>query len=321
MRIVKCRVLKPIRLWLSDGGRKLAVANGEPTGRRPWCVDVYDLHTGDTPAGLGGGLSGRLIDGFDDQGRLRVIPAKAFPLNLGGMACTEAIRTPRPWDVEPDRVVRTAASPVVLSSDGSRCVAAVGFTLRLFVKRANGEWAEKWQREVRNRATGSIRFLRNDSRFTLVESEYPRKGRPFTRHSLLVWDVRTGREVGRTEPTRRPFSHLVPVGRQLVVGRNDASGILPAGEVLAYDADQLDRGPREVLASQSPIAAVCADPLGRFVLTATAKLVTQWDPATWLPVRTFNWKIGTITCLTVSPDGTVAAAGGHQGKVAVWDVE
>lgn len=323
MRIVKCRIMKSVRLWLSDSGRKLAVANGELSQRRPWCVDVYDLLTNATPAALGGGLGGRLIDGFDDQDRLRVIPGKAFPMNLGGMACTEATEVQSlNRIVYLNELFRTAASPVILSADGSRCVAAIGYTLRLFTKKAGREWVEKWQRNTRTRMTGPIRFLRSNTRFTLVEEVFGRNGKQAIPHRrLLVWDGRTGREVGRTEPSVRPFSHLVPIGKQLVAGRNAAFGDPALGEVLAYDSDHLDREPHEVLASESPIAAVCADPLGRFVLTATAKLVIQWDPTTWLPICTFNWKIGTITSLTINSTGTLAAAGGHQGKVVVWDIE
>ncbi len=315
MRIVKCQIMQPARLWLSDSGRKLAVAEA-------WRgVDVYDLHTGCVGVGLGGGFIGRLIDGFDADDRLRVIPGKAFPLNLGRMVHTEVTKLPLIPPAWADEVAATVAGPIALSADGRRCVAAIGFTLRLFVKGASGEWAEKWKRDTEAHLSGRIRFLPGDTRCSFVETVFAGKHNPFTRYSLVVWDMRAGREAGRSTPTRRPFTHVVPVGRQLVVGTNATAGKVLSSELVVFEADHLDREPRTVASGKDPIAAVCADPLGRFVLTAAGKLVTQWDPATWLPARTFNWKIGTITCLTVNPNGTIAAAGGYQGKVAVWDVE
>ena len=61
---------------------------------------------------------------------------------------------------------------------------------------------------------------------------------------------------------------------------------------------------------------------GRVLLTAgsdgSARL---WDSATGGALKSFAWNIGKVKCATFSPDGLLAAAGGENGQVVVWDVD
>jgi WD40 repeat protein len=47
--------------------------------------------------------------------------------------------------------------------------------------------------------------------------------------------------------------------------------------------------------------------------------VSVWDTETWKSVQAYDWGIGSVQSVSVSPDGALAAAGTEDCKVAVWD--
>lgn len=49
--------------------------------------------------------------------------------------------------------------------------------------------------------------------------------------------------------------------------------------------------------------------------------VSEWDTTTWQVVRQFDWKIGPLISVAVSPDGCRAAVGSRLGNVLVWDLD
>jgi WD40 repeat protein len=59
----------------------------------------------------------------------------------------------------------------------------------------------------------------------------------------------------------------------------------------------------------------------RLVTVSNDETVRLWDAATWNEIEGYEWKIGKLGCVAVSPDGMRMAAGGHTGKVVVWDVD
>jgi WD40 repeat protein len=67
-------------------------------------------------------------------------------------------------------------------------------------------------------------------------------------------------------------------------------------------------------------AAAAFHPSGRYFLLANdTPVVTAFDTATWRPAHRWDWKAGPLRSVAVSPDGTLAAAGGANGAVVVWD--
>ncbi|QEL15964.1 WD40 repeat domain-containing protein [Limnoglobus roseus] len=63
-------------------------------------------------------------------------------------------------------------------------------------------------------------------------------------------------------------------------------------------------------------------PDGRHLLrVGQGASVSLWDTAAWEPARSYNWKAGRLSSLTVSPDGTRAAVASERGKIVVWDLD
>jgi WD40 repeat protein len=75
---------------------------------------------------------------------------------------------------------------------------------------------------------------------------------------------------------------------------------------------------------------VAFHPDGTRLLTAGLdQLVHVWEvpsarpeglTATWKEVKRYDWKIGPIHSVSVSPDGLTAAAGGEKNRIVVWDL-
>jgi WD40 repeat protein len=59
----------------------------------------------------------------------------------------------------------------------------------------------------------------------------------------------------------------------------------------------------------------------RLVTVSNDKAVRLWDATKWTEVGGYEWDIGKLRAVAVSPDGLRMAAGGDTGKVVVWDAD
>ncbi len=59
----------------------------------------------------------------------------------------------------------------------------------------------------------------------------------------------------------------------------------------------------------------------RLVTVSNDETVRLWDTSSWKEAGGFEWQVGKLGCVAVSPDGMRMAAGSHLGKVVVWDVD
>ncbi len=135
-------------------------------------------------------------------------------------------------------------------------------------------------------------------------------------HRLTAWDVKPFRVRFRTE--------LADIGEFA----NGSVAVLPDGDRIVYAAaDQLrcvsmSGGPGWEATLKRPAVDLALHPNGHALLVADgSKRVTQFDTDSGRPVNSFDWGVGKVSCVDVSRDGTLAAAGGEKGQVVVWDAE
>jgi WD40 repeat protein len=73
---------------------------------------------------------------------------------------------------------------------------------------------------------------------------------------------------------------------------------------------------------KKPPLEIALHPRGHTLLVADgSKKVTAYDTSNGKAAVQYDWGIGKIGCVTYSPDGILAAAGGEKGQVVVWDAE
>jgi WD40 repeat protein len=63
-------------------------------------------------------------------------------------------------------------------------------------------------------------------------------------------------------------------------------------------------------------------PTGRYLFASSNDTTVHvFDVYGWDRIARFTWKLGRLRSVAVSPDGLLAAAGGDNGEVLVWDVD
>ncbi len=135
-------------------------------------------------------------------------------------------------------------------------------------------------------------------------------------YDLLIRDAATGALVARG---RYPYSMLArpryrPDGRQIVAVRGM---VLVVWDPLMPGKPQLVKND-----TRSKFTAAAYHPSGRYLFTTSYDAtVSVWDTEDWVRVRRFDWDIGRLRSVAVSPDGLLAAAGSDRGRVVVWDVD
>lgn len=131
---------------------------------------------------------------------------------------------------------------------------------------------------------------------------------------VRVLDMDTGAPLSGFTPdfvdrTSMATVALSPDGRRLV--------ILGDQGLRSFDVDTGERSGRADVPSGEALAFA---PDGRCVAAGDGDRIRLWEVATWHEQSSFAPGIGPITAVTFSPDGMLAAAGGSDGRIAVWDV-
>lgn len=271
-------------------------------------VAVYDLTSADPVRLRGETFHNRFA--FTADGR------RVYAMTRDGMMLYDPA-TGTEIDLAPTYLGR-AGSVTTLgeSADGSRLVAfEATFThsatpLLVGWTRSGDGWVPAWR--VDHGYCTTPAFAPAGDRFACVGSRTPGAWD----YDLLIRDAATGDllTTGGYDYSAPVLARYRPNGRHVVAAVDM--------KLLVWDAA---RGGKPVTIrndSRRHFTAAAFHPDGRYLFTTSNDAtVTVWDANEWVRVKRFDWDIGPLRAVAVSPDGLLAAAGSDRGKVVVWDVE
>jgi WD40 repeat protein len=183
--------------------------------------------------------------------------------------------------------------------------------------RAEGdEWVREWSLSTESRTVHDQTVCPTGRRVALLSR--PGRGRRWWDDPIRL-ELRSAVS-GVVEATADyPYSYSVPLrfspdGSQLVAVHGMTLLVWPVPELGEPRVVRND--------TRKHFTAAAFHPSGRY-LFATSNDTTAhvFETATWERVGRFTWKVGRLRGVAVSPDGTMAAAGGDRGEVVVWDVD
>jgi len=180
----------------------------------------------------------------------------------------------------------------------------------------DGRWARGWSVSTKEMPVHDLAVSPDGGRMALLVRE--------TRSTRLSdfpirLELRSAADGRREKTGPYPYSYASPLtfspdGGQLVAVRDMTLLVWPVpglGE---------PRGVRND--TRKHFTAAAYHPSGRYLFaTSNDATVHVFDAAGWERVGRFTWNVGRLRSVAVSPDGSLAAAGGDKGEVVVWDVD
>ncbi len=179
----------------------------------------------------------------------------------------------------------------------------------------NNEFSIGWFKELTNpRSFVSCRFSKNGR--IIVLREYRETS---NRNVFAIRNTVTGELIQDISPSNTPTW----VRSYELSG--DATRIYSIDEKYLYEQN-VDTG-NVIRQIANPNGKTCIDlvmhPNWKIMMSAHegGKSINVWDTDTLELKTTFAWPLGNFSCITISPDGLIAAAGNAHGKVVVWDLD
>lgn len=133
-------------------------------------------------------------------------------------------------------------------------------------------------------------------------------------NTVLCWWPARG-EVRRVDHVRAQVQAVAfdPTGRELAAAFGYGARV--------YDLEA-ERVRLNLTGHQGMVWKVAYTPDGRRLVTASSDgTVRFWDAATGAGRGTFDWQLGRVRCVAMSPDGLTVACGGQDGRIVIADVE
>jgi WD40 repeat protein len=230
---------------------------------------------------------------------------------------TTYVRSGRTYRYQPFATTY-ATKAVNASADGRRVISQHGMPDYCLIgwELSDEDWMRRWTVSIADIAVESVTLAADGALFALTArsalgdrwAEHPRQ--------VEVWDGTTGRVLGKGEYPYgyAPVLCFSPDATHLV-GINDMT-------LLVWPVPQLGE-PRLIRNdNRKDFTAVAFHPSGhQLYATSNDETVHVFDVATWERAKRFTWQIGKLKAVAVSPDGTLAAAGGENGAIVIWDLD
>jgi WD40 repeat protein len=207
---------------------------------------------------------------------------------------------------------------VAAGADGARVVSQHGMPdFCLIGWRADGgAWARDWTVSVADLSVSSLTLSPDGTRFALLARSA--LGGRWWEQPMRV-EVRDAATAAVRGTGDYPYNYAKPLlfspdARQLV-GFNGMA-------LLAWAVPELGASRTVQNDTRKHFTALAYHPSGRHLYaTSNDETVHVFDAHTWERAGQFTWQLGELKAVAVSPDGTLAAAGGANGDVVIWDVD
>jgi WD40 repeat protein len=187
--------------------------------------------------------------------------------------------------------------------------------------RAGDGWVRDWTVSTADLAVYSV-TLSADGRRLAMLTRVTLGNRQWWVDRPMQVEVRDAANGAVLATSPYPYNYAQPLlfspDTRLLVGRNDMT-------LLVWeDLGEAALGPPRLVRNDNRkhFTAMAFHPSGRHLfVTSNDTTVHVFDTLTWARARRLTWNVGRLKAVAVSPDGHLAAAGGHTGNVVIWDLD
>jgi WD40 repeat protein len=177
-------------------------------------------------------------------------------------------------------------------------------------------WSRRWTVSIVDVALESIMLSPDGRLFAVIARSAISDNRVENPRQVEVWDWSTGKWLGKSE---YPYSYAGPLhfssDAKVLIGFNGMS-------LMSWDVPKLNACRVVQNDTRKHFTSIAIHPSGEYLYAASNDTTVHVFSAETLErVNRFEWKIGKLKSVAISTDGTLAAAGGDNGEIVIWDVD
>jgi WD40 repeat protein len=212
---------------------------------------------------------------------------------------------------------RSVIHRAFVSANGTRAISSHGMPDHCLIgwESEEKDWKQKWTVSIADLVVESITLSPDGDLFALITRSALERPEENPRQ-VEVWDTATGRFSGKGE---YPYAYA-----PTLLFAPDASGLIGINDMtlMVWPVPQLGE-PRLIRNdNRKDFTSIAFHPNGRRLYAASNDgTIHLFHTETWERVERFSWRIGRPKSVAVNADGTLAAAGGDDGEIVIWDVD